>query len=43
MSIKDTIKNSVLEGFATDITTTKIIITLGFSLLIGLYIYFVYK
>lgn len=43
MSVKDVIKNSVLEGFSTDITTTKIAVTLGFSLLIGLYIYFVYK
>lgn len=43
MSIKDAIKNSVLEGFSTDISTTKIIITLGFSLIIGIYIYFVYR
>lgn len=43
MSINDAIKNSVLEGFSTDISTTKIVVTLGFSLMIGLYIYFVYK
>lgn len=43
MSIKDAIKNSVLEGFSTDILTTKIIITLSFSLILGMYIYFVYR
>ena len=43
MSINDAIKNSVLEGFSTDISTTKIVVTLGFSLIVGLYIYFVYK
>lgn len=43
MSINDTIKKSVLEGFSTDITTTKIVVTLGFCLMIGLYIFFVYK
>lgn len=43
MSINDAIKNSVLEGFSTDISTIKIVVTLGFSLIIGLYIYFVYR
>lgn len=43
MSINDTIKNSVLEGFSTDISTIKIIVTLAFSLIIGFYIFFVYK
>ena len=43
MSIQDTIKNSVLEGFVSDISTTKIVVTLVFSLIIGLYIYIVYR
>lgn len=43
MSIRDTIKNSVLEGFVSDISTTKIVVTLVFSLLVGLYIFVVYK
>ncbi len=43
MSFKDVIKSSVLEGFSSDITTTKIVITLVFSAIIGILIYFVYK
>ena len=43
MSFNDALKNSVLEGFSTDISTTKIFVTLGFSLLIGIYIFFVYR
>lgn len=43
MSIQDTIKNSVLEGFVSDLSTVKIIVTLGISLIIGLYIFLVYK
>ena len=35
MSIQDTIKNSVLEGFVSDISTTKIVVTLIFSLIIA--------
>ena len=43
MSFKDIIKKSVLEGFQTDITTTKIFVTIAFAFIIGLYIYFAYK
>lgn len=43
MSFKDVIKKSVLEGFSTDISTTKIIITMGFVAILGIFIYFVYK
>ena len=44
MSITDTIKKSVLEGFSnTDISTIQIILTLGVTFLIALYIYFIYK
>ena len=44
MSIKDTIKNSVLEGFNTaDLSTTSMIVTLGIAILLGLFIYMVYR
>ena len=43
MSFQDVIKNSILEGFNTDISTAKIIITLLFASVIGVYIFFVYK
>ena len=43
MSFKDMIKKSVLEGFSSDITTTKICITLLFTVILGIYIFFVYK
>jgi len=43
MSFKDLIKKSVLEGFSSDITTTKICITLLFTVILGIYIFFVYK
>ena len=43
MSINDVIKKSVLEGFSTDISTTKIIITIAFSVMLGILVYFVYK
>jgi len=43
MSIKDTIKNSVIEGFNSDINTTRIVVVLGITIVIGLYIFFVYK
>lgn len=42
-TISDILKESFLEGFQTDITTTKICITLGISVILGLYIYFIYK
>lgn len=44
MGFKDIIKNSVLEGFvASDLTTLDIAIVLGVSVLLGLYIYFLYR
>lgn len=44
MSIKDVIKKSVLEGFTqADISTTRVLITLGITLLLAVYILFIYK
>ena len=43
MSIIDAIKNSVLEGFDTSITTTDILLGLMTSLLAGLFILLIYK
>lgn len=43
MSIKDVIKNSVLEGFSSEILTSKIIVTLGITAILGIYIFLVYK
>lgn len=43
MTFSDIIKDSILEGFSGDITTTKIVVTLGFALIIGLYIFIVYR
>ena len=44
MNFTDVIKKSVLQGFATgEMSTTQIIVTLGITFLIGLYIFFVYK
>lgn len=44
MSITDIIKKSVLEKFqASDLTTTTIAITLGMAILMGLFLYFVYR
>lgn len=44
MSFKDAIKKSVLEGFTgNDIPTSQIVVILGITFLIGLYIYFIYK
>lgn len=44
MSFTDTIKKSVLEGFtANDLTTTSIAVTLGMAVLLGLYIYGIYR
>lgn len=37
------VKNIFLEGFNTDISTTKIVVTLVVVMLIGVYIFFVYK
>lgn len=44
MSISDVIKKSVLEKFQTaDLTTASIAVTLGMAILLGLFIYFVYR
>lgn len=44
MSVKDTIKKTVLEGFSNaDIPTLQIVVTLGITFLIALYIYFIYR
>ncbi|MCA0755157.1 DUF4956 domain-containing protein [Paenibacillus sp. N4] len=39
----DVFKNSVLENFASDISLSKILITLGVAFVIGLFIYLLYK
>jgi len=43
MKVNDVLKNSVLEGFRSDISTIKIMITLLFAAALGLYIFFVYR
>ena len=44
MSFKDVIKNSVLEGFNTaDLSTASIIVTLIMAVVIGVFIYFIYR
>ena len=44
MGISDVIKKSVLQGFTSgDMSTTEIMVTLGITFIIGLYIFFVYK
>lgn len=44
MSFTDVIKKSVIEKFqSNDLTTTSIAITLGMAILLGLFIYFVYR
>lgn len=44
MSITDTIKKTVLEKFqASDLTTTSIFVALGAAVLLGLFIYLVYR
>jgi len=43
MSIFDAIKNSVLEGFQTSITTMDILLGLGVSLLAGMFILLIYR
>ncbi|MCM3703118.1 DUF4956 domain-containing protein [Paenibacillus macerans] len=42
-NFSDIIKNSILDNFASDISISKIIITLGVSFLIGLFIYILYR
>ena len=44
MNFTDVIKKSVLEGFSySDITTTKIVVTLLISYVLAIYIHMVYK
>lgn len=44
MRITDVIKKSVLDGFTSgDMSSTEIMVTLGITFIIGLYIFFVYK
>ena len=44
LSITDVIKKSVLEGFTGgDMSSTEIMVTLGITFMIGLYIFWVYK
>ena len=44
MSFSDIIKKSVLDKFQTaDLSTTTISVTLGMAILLGLFIYFVYR
>jgi len=43
MSILDAIKNSVIQGFQTNITTLDILLSLGVSLLAGLFVLLIYK
>ena len=43
MSFTDVLKKSVTEGFAsTDIPTIQVVLTLGITFVIALYIYFIY-
>ncbi len=43
MGFKDMIKNSVLENFSSDITLQRIIIVLALSMILGLYVFIVYR
>lgn len=44
MSVQDIIKKSVIEGFSvTDMSTTKVMVTLAVTFLLAIYIFFVYK
>lgn len=44
MGIKDIIKKSVLEGFeAGNLSTTECVVTLGMAIVMGLYIYLIYR
>lgn len=43
MSIKDVIKNSVLENFTTDISLTRICIALAFAVILSIYIFYIYR
>ncbi len=43
MSFKDLLKSSILEQFETGTTTTQLVLAIGFSLLIALYLFFIYR
>ena len=43
MSFKDMIKDSVMENFMSDITVSRIAVVLTLSLLLGLYVFIVYR
>ena len=43
MSVKDLIKSSVLRNFTMDITPERMIIALAVSLLLGIYIFIIYR
>lgn len=43
MGFKDVIKKSIIEGFQTGISVPKIFITIGFAIILGVYLFFVYK
>lgn len=44
MSFSDVIKKSILQGFTnTDIPTVQIVITLGITFLIAMYVFFIYR
>ena len=44
MSFADALKKSVLQGFTnTDIPTIQIVLTLGITFVIAMYIYFIYR
>lgn len=43
MNFKDLIKQSVLDNFVTDMSLEKIILTLGITLILGVYIFMVYR
>lgn len=42
-NFSDIIKNSIIDNFSSDISLTKILITLGISFIIGLFIFILYK
>ena len=43
MGVQDVIKKSILEGFNLDITMSEIVVTLGITILIAMYIFVIYR
>ena len=43
MNFKDIIKSSVIENFSSDITLEKMLLVLGITAVLGIYIFFVYR